>query len=402
MRKNRVIVFFLSIFLLFSVFQLNADAAESLSDRKEAAANDIYECLLAFDTYVDISEYNIPYSDRAATEIYDKALDKDLYLFNVLGNVTDFSNGDGFCSAYIDDGCFLGFEFDYQGYSAETLKKQYSKLESKVASIAKSLKLSSLSDEWAVLAVHDYIALHCDYDEANKPKRACYTAYGALVNESAICSGYSTACELLLDYIGIPSTVVTSDAMDHAWNMVKLNGKWYHMDITWDDPYPEKKNYVSYQYFLKTDKEFKKHKKMRHYGWTSSVKSTSTTYSKIPKTDNNSLYHQGKYWYYAAKNKNGTYTYYRYNFKFTSKKKLFTSTLKPVKYQSRIYYTAKKNRISSANINGTVKRTIKKLSATSRMTSLKVKNNRVYYKYKKGKKTKSASFKLTAAMKKTK
>lgn len=48
-----------------------------------------------------------------------------------------------------------------------------------------------------------------------------------------VCEGYSRCFNLLLEKAGIETTLVS--AVSHAWNLVKLNGKWYHMDVTWDD-----------------------------------------------------------------------------------------------------------------------------------------------------------------------
>lgn len=321
MKKCQRQVFFLSLcfFLFFCVQPVNGK--ENLTTRKEKAACQIYECLSTFDTYVDISEYQIPYSSATATSLFDLALEKDLYLFNILANVSDFSKVDDFCSCYTEGNYLVAFEFDYGNYSADTLQNQYDTLKKKVLSISNELQLSQISDEWAVASVHNYIALHTDYDQAKHPKRKSYTAYGALVNGKAVCSGYSTACELLLKTAGVPCRIITSNKMDHAWNIVKLKGKWYHMDITWDDPYVNKKNYVSYRFFLKTDKELKSDKKSPHYGWSSSVKCTSNRYKNIPATDNSRLVYCNEGWYYAKKNKSGIYYYQKYNFSFTKRKK---------------------------------------------------------------------------------
>lgn len=391
--------------LLFFCFLLMGQPlfveAKDLSESEQMAVSAVYQCLKSYESYVDLSEYNIPYSDQMATTLLDTALDQDLYLFNTLANVTDLS--DDFCGCYTSEGYFTGFEFDYGNYNAATLQNQYHKLKEKTQAITKSLKLSQLSREQAVLAVHDYIALHTDYDDSASPKRISYTAYGALVNGQAVCSGYSTACELLLSTKNIPVIIASSDAMDHAWNVVKLGKHWYHMDITWDDPYPDNPNYVSYRYFLRTDKELKSYKKNPHYGWDSEgIKCTSKTYSKIPTASNRTLFYKNNYWYYTVKSKSNSYTYYRYNFKFTSKKKLVTSYISPKKYQSRIYYAPKKNQISSMNITGSVKRKLKKLPSYSKLTSISIKNNKVKYNYKRWNRKKIGSFKLTKAMKSTK
>jgi len=100
-----------------------------------------------------------------------------------------------------------------------------------------------LSPVEQVLFVHDWIARSCeyDYDRCNgyEPERepwTSHTAYGVLVDGVAVCQGYAYAAHELLGRLGIETINIVSNGMGHEWNMVQLNGKWYHMDITWDDP----------------------------------------------------------------------------------------------------------------------------------------------------------------------
>ncbi|HOV40675.1 MAG TPA: transglutaminase domain-containing protein [Oscillospiraceae bacterium] len=101
---------------------------------------------------------------------------------------------------------------------------------------------------------HDTIIKNCTYD-ANVEFGS--TAYGALVNGRALCQGYSHAMALLCNKVGIENAFVTGYAKeDHMWNMVKLNGVWYNIDVTWDDPdkaaYPD---LVFYDYFNVTNSD---------------------------------------------------------------------------------------------------------------------------------------------------
>jgi len=78
-----------------------------------------------------------------------------------------------------------------------------------------------------------------------------FTAYGALIEGSAVCDGYARAAQLLMSMCGIESLYVVGTAnngVGHAWNMVKLNGQWYQLDVTWDDG-----SYSRSDYFLVTD-----------------------------------------------------------------------------------------------------------------------------------------------------
>ena len=62
---------------------------------------------------------------------------------------------------------------------------------------------------------------HSDYDQ---------TAYSALVWRMSVCKGSAMALKYLLNQVGIPSFVVSSD--DHAWNIVQINGQWYYADAS--------------------------------------------------------------------------------------------------------------------------------------------------------------------------
>ena len=99
-----------------------------------------------------------------------------------------------------------------------------------------------MSDVQKALFVHDYIILNCGYDTSYKN----YNAYNCLVNRSAVCQGYSLAYKYILtNYLGIDCTVVYSKSQNHAWNYVKLDGRWYHVDVTNDDALS---NYINVSY----------------------------------------------------------------------------------------------------------------------------------------------------------
>lgn len=106
---------------------------------------------------------------------------------------------------------------------------------------------SDMSDYDKELAVHNYMTDNIGYDEtalgrteadAGAPTSA--TPYGALVLNTAICYGYSSTFQLLMDMLGIECLTVDGTIEDtdraHSWNMVNLEDNWYHVDVTWDDP----------------------------------------------------------------------------------------------------------------------------------------------------------------------
>lgn len=126
------------------------------------------------------------------------------------------------------------------------------------------------TDYEKIKTVHDYIAANCEYDWRNKAlsyRHTKATAYGALVNGEATCQGYSVAMYRLLMESGIGCRIVTGDATSpetgdteyHAWNLVELDGRWYNVDISWDD------ETESEDYFLKSDASFSDHVREEEY-----------------------------------------------------------------------------------------------------------------------------------------
>ncbi len=162
-----------------------------------------------------------------------------------------------------------------QMYSSAEYKMQSTVLEIRIQEIIRDTISEDMSDLEKVLALHDFLVRECDYDYENYLNNAIpwnsYTAYGALTNGVAVCSGYAEAYSALLQRVGITSVILSSDEMNHAWNMVLLDGEWYHVDTTWDDPvYPydgidyAMEGKVRHEYFLRSDKEMQG---LRHYGW---------------------------------------------------------------------------------------------------------------------------------------
>lgn len=108
------------------------------------------------------------------------------------------------------------------------------------------------------LVIHDYIINHCKYGNSDNKDNSEYTAYGALINGKAVCSGYAAAANLLLMCAGVECKIVTGVATstkngkveteNHAWNQVKIGGEWYHLDVTWDDPVADKDTLI-HEYF---------------------------------------------------------------------------------------------------------------------------------------------------------
>lgn len=90
------------------------------------------------------------------------------------------------------------------------------------------------SDYEKELYLHDMLIRSTTYTYSCIDEQNGYTA---LVEGKGVCAGYAFALQYLLMRAGIQSYYVVGDSGgDHAWNMVKIDGKWYYVDATWDDP----------------------------------------------------------------------------------------------------------------------------------------------------------------------
>ncbi|MCM1157484.1 MAG: hypothetical protein NC300_08005 [Bacteroidales bacterium] len=126
-----------------------------------------------------------------------------------------------------------------------TTKKQEHYINQKVRRIAR--KLGGGSRAVRAKRAHDYLIKHMRYDERG------YTPYSAFKKGKGSCMAYALAYQRILQEMKIPCVYVVGQG--HAWNMVKLGGAWYNVDVTWDD------TGNSYRYFLKADSDFPGHGK---------------------------------------------------------------------------------------------------------------------------------------------
>ena len=103
--------------------------------------------------------------------------------------------------------------------------------------------MEKLTDYEKELAIYRWLTWNVAYDWSHQdhfqqPPRDSYTPYGALVKGEAVCLGFATAFQLLMDMLEVECITVVGAAFqsseNHAWNMVKLDGEWYCVDATWD------------------------------------------------------------------------------------------------------------------------------------------------------------------------
>ena len=138
-----------------------------------------------------------------------------------------------------------------------TTAEQEKQLTSAVTSALASLNLDEKTEAEKVVAIHNYICDHVDYDYdglSDSSNIVKYTAYGALCNGKAVCNGYAVLFYRMCKEAGLSVRIIsgTANGGSHAWNIVKVGDVYYAVDSTWDGQDAQTLD----QYLLKSEKDF--------------------------------------------------------------------------------------------------------------------------------------------------
>ena len=161
----------------------------------------------------------------------------------------------------------VGYNISTRGYTARvtytyymnyfSTAEQEEKLTNAVKSALKSLNVDEKTDEEKVIAIHNYICDHVDYDYdglSDSTNTVKYTAYGALCNGKAVCNGYAVLFYRMCKEAGLSVRIIsgTANGGSHAWNIVRVGDVYYNVDTTWDG----QDSQILDHYLLKSEKDF--------------------------------------------------------------------------------------------------------------------------------------------------
>ncbi len=218
-------------------------------------------------TSIDVSQYDIPYETTEPSKI-------KLLVSGTLNEHPDlYYVGNGFsCSHTAAKIISLNIAYNTT-LNASAWQNG--------ANAALAVVNESMSDLQKAIALHDYLAVNCEYDkenlDANTLPQEVFTTYGVFVNRSAVCQGYALAYKYLLNQVGIECHMVTSDAMNHAWNLIKLDGQYYQVDVTWDDPTWDLVGRAQHKYMFCSDATFQD-ENHKHHDWSVTEGSSVVNY----------------------------------------------------------------------------------------------------------------------------
>lgn len=191
-----------------------------------------------FEEVVNVRDLNIDIEDIEL--LYEKIFFHNPKYFYVEPSYSYTMSKDKYSGKYYVIDIFQ----DYNTTDSKVIKETMEEIEEEANAILMNIDIG-MTDFEKVMAVHDYMVLNYQYDMS-------YTVYDITVMTKGygVCMAYSIAFNYIMDLLGIESTYVSSVEMDHAWNLVKIDGEWYHIDVTWDDPTQDKYAQVTHTFAL--------------------------------------------------------------------------------------------------------------------------------------------------------
>ncbi|MFM2309007.1 MAG: hypothetical protein RLY87_1128 [Chloroflexota bacterium] len=136
---------------------------------------------------------------------------------------------------------------------------QYAAVQAAVQRIVADQIRPGMSSHEQALVLHDWVVQHFTYDQS----RTKMTAYDGFVTGTTVCAGYAAAYAQLCEAVGIPVRIVSGEStttkVRHGWNLICLDGIWYHVDVTWDSPHSDAPStHAAYSYYLLSDAEIQR------------------------------------------------------------------------------------------------------------------------------------------------
>jgi len=252
--KKRIITALTAVLLLL-MWAVPASGGEALMAMCE---DYIISQLKSGAEVIDISEFRI--KEESVTDFYFDILYRHPELFYVERHIS---------YSYMPGGNVTEITPSYLCTGAER-ERMAAEFDGFVAQIA-DYASAAPTDLGKLLLINDFFCVNFEYDET-RTYRDPYTLFAQGIG---VCESYSLAFAAVLNELGIPNIYVSSEAMNHSWNMVQLDGEWYHIDITWNDPTSDVPLRACHQNFLRSDEGMRE---TGHYGWEADVKAVSTKY----------------------------------------------------------------------------------------------------------------------------
>lgn len=263
------------------------DGAASLASTYDATALEklIVEGIKACQTSIDVSELGLTRDD-----INNGAVR------SIINSHPEFISLSGGYTYWTSGSSITKIAFTY----LTNAKEEQQELDAALQEVKSKIDTSGMSDEEIVLAYHEYLTstvayAYEDYFNGTIAANHGYDMYGALVKHSCVCQGYAETMFYLLREAGLSCAIASSENINHAWNIVKIHGKWYHIDATWDDPVWDMPGRSYHDYFLVSFDTMNKNTLINHTKDRTDMV-VSAQWGDTYTTAVDTTYESGKFW----------------------------------------------------------------------------------------------------------
>ena len=263
------------------------DGAASLASTYDATALEklIVEGIKACQTSIDVSELGLTRDD-----INNGAVR------SIINSHPEFISLSGGYTYWTSGSSITKIAFTY----LTNAKEEQQELDAALQEVKSKIDTSGMSDEEIVLAYHEYLTstvayAYEDYFNGTNAANHGYDMYGALVKHSCVCQGYAETMFYLLREAGLSCAIASSENINHAWNIVKIHGKWYHIDATWDDPVWDMPGRSYHDYFLVSFDTMNKNTLINHTKDRTDMV-VSAQWGDTYTTAVDTTYESGKFW----------------------------------------------------------------------------------------------------------
>lgn len=263
------------------------DGAASLASTYDATALEklIVEGIKAWQTNIDVSELGLTRDDIDNGAVR-----------SIINSHPEFISLSGGYRYWTSGSSITKIEFTY----LTNAKEEQQELDAALQEVKSKIDTSGMSDEEIVLAYHEYLTstvayAYEDYFNGTIAANHGYDMYGALVKHSCVCQGYAETMFYLLREAGLSCAIASSENINHAWNIVKIHGKWYHIDATWDDPVWDMPGRSYHDYFLVSFDTMNKNTLINHTKDRTDMV-VSAQWGDTYTTAVDTTYESGKFW----------------------------------------------------------------------------------------------------------
>ena len=263
------------------------DGAASLASTYDATALEklIVEGIKAWQTSIDVSELGLTRDD-----INNGAVR------SIINSHPEFISLSGGYTYWTSGSSITKIAFTY----LTNAKEEQQELDAALQEVKSKIDTSGMSDEEIVLAYHEYLTstvsyAYEDYFNGTIAANHGYDMYGALVKHSCVCQGYAETMFYLLREAGLSCAIASSENINHAWNIVKIRGNWYHIDATWDDPVWDMPGRSYHDYFLVSFDTMNKNTLINHTKDRTDMV-VSAQWGDTYTTAVDTTYESGKFW----------------------------------------------------------------------------------------------------------